>query len=274
MATATSSDVIRDRAPWWPLLVAPFACFLYFAVLRLAFEQSVVSVLGRNDFFDVEVLRWGTHWIYRIAAEAIAIGFGAFIAAGLAPRRERAAAIIGGCTISVFFVVKSVAALLLSQRTDMSAIEPWYQYAIDVGMIVGAPLIASYVVKAAEDMHRYGAGGLGGINRFHFVWLWLAAYCYAIGLVTPIARFYALQDASTITSLILLVINGIPAVAVAIPGYYGIAFLAGHHGDPMHPVGRNLVGVLVLIFGFVVGMFVQGMWYLLMQKIGALFGAD
>jgi hypothetical protein len=59
----------------------------------------------------------------------------------------------------------------------------------------------------------------------------------------------------------------IPAVAIAVPGYYGITFLAGHHGDTMHPAGRNLVGALVLIFGFFVGLVVQSGWYWIVQRI-------
>ena len=140
-------------------------------------------------------------------------------------------------------------------------------------MIAGAPLIGSYVAEAAEDMHRDTPIGFGGINRFHFLWLWFAAYWYAVGLITPMARFYALQDESTITSIILLLINGIPAVAIAIPGYYGITFLTGHHGGTMHPAGRNLIGILVLIFGFPVGLAIQEGWYWIVQNIfQAIFG--
>jgi hypothetical protein len=140
-------------------------------------------------------------------------------------------------------------------------------------MIVGAPLIGSYVAEAAEDMHRDTPNGFGGINRFHFLWLWFAAYWYAVGLITPIARFYALQDENSIIAIILLLINGIPAIAVAVPGYYGITFLAGHHGGTMHPAGRNLVGILVLIFGFPVGLAIQEGWYWIVQMIfQAIFG--
>jgi hypothetical protein len=50
-------------------------------------------------------------------------------------------------------------------------------------------------------------------------------------------------------------------------------FLAGHHGETMHPAGRNLVGILVLIFGFLVGVVIQEGWYWIAQKISeAIFG--
>ena len=79
--------------------------------------------------------------------------------------------------------------------------EPWYQYAIDAAMIVGAPLIGSYVAEAAEDMHRDTQMASAEINRFHFLWLWFAAYWYAVGLITPIARFYALQNENSIIAI-------------------------------------------------------------------------
>jgi hypothetical protein len=232
--------------------------------------------LGRSDFFDVSLLRWGPHWIYRTAAEVIAVGFGTFIAAGLAPGRERVAAIVGGCAISLGFMAKLTITYLAWENQDpqtLVLLDPWYQSAIDVAFIIGAPFIGFFVAEAAEQMHRDAPDGFGGINRLHFLWLWFAAYCYALGLVTPIARYYAFQDDNTITTFILLLINGIPAAAIAVPGYYGLTFLAGYHGNTMHPAGRNLVGVLVLIFGFLVGIVIQQTWYWIVQTIyEAIFG--
>ena len=258
------------RVPMWPILVAPIVAAIYYIAVKLAFAQSIVPVLGRLDFFDIPIPRWGPHWIYRATSEVIATGFGTFIAAGLAPGRERIAAIVGGCAISVGFIAKLFVTYLAWRYEDadrLVLLDPWYQQAIDVAMIIGAPFIGSYVAEAAEDMHHNTPKGFGGINRFHFIWLWFAAYCYSIGLITPVARYYAFQDEGILTSLILLLINGIPAAAIAVPGYYGIAFLAGHHGETMHPAGRNLVGVLVLIFGFLVGLLIEDGWYWIVQKI-------
>jgi hypothetical protein len=87
------------------------------------------------------------------------------------------------------------------------------------------------------------------------------------------ARIYALQNENIVAIAIALLINGIPAAAIAVPGYYGVTFLAGHHGDTMHPAGRNLVGVIVLIFGFLVGGAIQYGWYWAIQEISeTIFG--
>jgi hypothetical protein len=52
-----------------------------------------------------------------------------------------------------------------------------------------------------------------------------------------------------------------------------LAFLAGHHGNTMHPAGRNMVGVLVLISGFLIGASIQSGWYWIFQRIyDAIFG--
>lgn len=79
-------------------------------------------------------------------------------------------------------------------------------------------------------------------------------------------RIYAAQDLSLIATAIAFLINGLPAAAIAISGYYGMTFLMGRHGDTMHPAGRNLVGVLVLIFGLVVGLIIESGWYWMIQK--------
>lgn len=231
--------------------------------------QSILSVLGRTDFFDIGTPRWGTHWIYRTAAEVISIGFATFIAAGLANGRERAAAVIGGCAISFGFVVELGATYFTwtNRNSGIFVLDPWYQYLIDVLIVVGAPRVGIFMSDAAEDMHRDTSAGFGGINRLHFLWLWPVAFLYALGLITPLARIYGLQSENIIVIVSTLIVNVIPAIAVAVPGYYGLTFLAGHHGNTMHPVGRNLVGALVLVFGFIVGISVQNIWYWLMHSI-------
>jgi hypothetical protein len=259
---------VKARFSRWPVLVAPIVAGVYYLAIKTAFAESIVSVLGRSDFFDL--LYWGSHWVFRVVAEVIAVGFGTFVAAGLATGYERVAAIAGGCTIALGFAVKLVLAYVVWKDSDpdtLVSLEPWYQRVIDVAMVIAAPIIGSYVCEAAEQMHHDTPSGFGGINRFHFLWLWFAAYCYALGLITPVARYYAHQDENTLASIILLLINGIPAAAIAIPGYYGIALLAGHHGYTMHAAGRNLIGVLVLIFGFLVGIAAEESWYWLMTKI-------
>jgi uncharacterized membrane protein len=79
-------------------------------------------------------------------------------------------------------------------------------------------------------------------------------------------------ETNVFKSVVSLIINGIPAIALVIPAYYGVAFLAAHHGDTMHPAGRSMVGILVLVFGFLVGAAIQIGWYWMFEKIiGAIF---
>jgi hypothetical protein len=274
-ANTMSDEAIPARAPWWPVLIAPVVAGIYYLSIKLPFAQSIVSVLGRIDFFDITTPRWGSHWMYRATAEVIAVGVGTFVAAGLALGRERTAAIVGGCTISLSFIFNLAITYLVWKYQDadtLVVLDPWFQYAIDAAMIFAAPLIGSFVAEAAKDMHRGTRDGFGGINRFHFLWLWLAAFWYAHGLITPVAHIMLRYD-NMVASIIALLINFIPAAAIAVPGYYGMTILAGHHGDTMHPAGRNLIGVLVLIFGFVIGLVVQFGWYWMFQKIyDAIFG--
>jgi hypothetical protein len=156
---------------------------------------------------------------------------------------------------------------------DLSDSEPWYQYVIDGLMIVVAPFVGVFVVEAAREQNRQEPRGFAGINRFHLLWLWIAAFWYGLGLITPVSRLYGMSEHNIFAMVITLLINLIPAAAVAIPGYYGLALLAGRYGDSMHPAGRNLVGVLVLVFGFAVGGVIQTAWYYGMHKAWtAVFG--
>ena len=63
-----------------------------------------------------------------------------------------------------------------------------------------------------------------------------------------------------ITTVVDVIINGIPAAALLIPGYFVIALLSGHRGTALHPIARNLLGVVVLVVGIVIGAAVQFVW--------------
>lgn len=267
MATTLSGTESQPKFAVWPVVIAPVMAGVYYLSIKLAFGQSIVSVMGRSDF--LEVTHWGSNWTFRIAAEVIAAGLGTFVAASLAPGRERTAALIGGCTISLGFLFK----LWVAYDQAYPSLEPWYQHAIDAVMIVAAPIIGLFITESAEELHRTSPRGVGGVNRLHFIWLWFVAYFYALGLITPVARIYAMGEPNILKTIVTLIINGIPAAALAIPGYYGMAFLAGLHGDTMHPAGRNMVGALVLVFGFLVGAAIQFGWYWMFEKlIGTIFG--
>jgi hypothetical protein len=263
MVTDLASDTNRPNNSIWPVLLSPVIAGVYYLAVKLAFIESVVSVMGRTDLFENP--HWGSHWAFRIAAEVISVGFGTFVAAGIAHGREKNAAILGGCAISLGFILKL--ALTYSYSDAITVPEPWYQYVIDALSIVFAPIIGSFMAESAADLYRSEPKGVGGINRLHFIWLWFAAYFYALGLIAPVGRLYALGNAGIVTSAIALVVNGIPAAALAIPVYYGLAFLAGHHGNTMHPAGRNMVGVLVLISGFLIGASIQSGWYWVFQRV-------
>ena len=272
----------RPISGFWPVIIAPLVAGVYYLALKTAFAQSIVSVLGHTattdiDLSDVLAPQWGSHWVYRGASELISAGFGTFVAAGLALGHERLAAIVGSCMISFQALVRTgvlVFAWKYVGINDATAPEPWYQYAIDALMIFAAPAVGAYVSEAAADMHRDVPIGFGGINRLHFLWLWLPAFFYAIGLITPMARIYIVaQDQSVIAIFLVALVNLLPVAAVAVPGFYGLTLLAGHHGHTMHPAGRNMVGALVLVFGFVVGIGVQSVWYWVVQNIfDAIFG--
>jgi hypothetical protein len=274
MATTYPAATV-GRPPLWPVIIAPVVAGLYYHVLKSAFAQSIISVLSKTTLTDIDVLGlgdplWGTHWIYRLIAEVASMAFGAFVAAGLARGREFAAGITGACAISLGYIAKL--GFLFAFWDNLVIVEPWYQYVIDGLMIVAAPLIAVLVAESAQQVNRHEPRGFGGINRLHLLWLWIAAFWYALGLITPMSRLYT-SEPNAISMFVTLFVNLIPAASIAIPGYYGLALLSGTYGQRMHPVGRNLSGVLVLILGLAVGGVIQFTWYYGLQSAWtSLFG--
>jgi hypothetical protein len=279
---AVSLVATQSRVAIWPVLVAPFVTGIYYLAIKGAFAESIVSVLGQTSATDIDLAdiagpHWGSHWIYRSIAEIISVGFATFVAAGLAHGRERVAAITGGCTISLGFLAR-IAMLLYAWKytapEEYSVPEPWYQYGIEALMVFAAPIVGGYVAEAAEDLHQEAPAGFGGVARGHFIWLWVPTFWYARGLITPMARIYALgPDAGPIAAILTLLVNGIPAAAIAIPGYFGLALLGGQLGSHLSAAVRNILGTVVLILGFAVGLALQLGWYWLAQTIyKALFG--
>jgi hypothetical protein len=191
---------------------------------------------------------------------------GTFIAAGLVHGRERAAALTGGCAISLFFVARVAIHLYVWRYMDPTLYlvpEPWYQHGIDGLMIFAPPILVSYVAELAEDVHRETPAGFGGIARAHFIWLWFVAFWYAGGLIAPVARIYmyaAGPDTQLIIAVPILLGNVIPAAALAIPGYFGLALLSGHLGSQLGSTLRNVCGIVVLIVGWIAGAMMQIGW--------------
>jgi hypothetical protein len=247
----------------WPVIIAPLTAGVYYLSVRTAFSKSVIPVMGRTDLFEIP--RWGTHWPYRLTAEVISLAIALFVTSAVARGRGKAAAITGGLTISVGFALKL--AISFTYPDTIAVPEPWYQYAIDAGMIFLAPIIASFIVEITSDEMQKNKVGVASINRAHFLWLWIALYFYALGMITPIARIYFHSEPNLITTAVLLLINAIPAAAFIIPAAYGLALLSGAHGNTMHPAGRSFIGFLVLLAGFFVGAMVQYAWYFLVQSI-------
>ena len=266
---STTTVGASRRAPIWPVLVAPLVAGVYYLALKGAFTRSIDAAVGtiassKIELDDLTAPLWGFHWIYRGVAEVISVGFATFIAAGLARGRERAAAITGGVTIALVFLIGTVVAIYVRiyMAEDYVMREPWYQYVIDGLLVIGCPFISFHVAEAARETNNSQPVGLAGINRLHFLWLWFAAYWYALGLIFPISRHYMLESTSpgVISTVADMIINGIPAAALLIPGYFGIALLSGHRGTALHPIARNLLGVVVLIVGVVIGAAVQIVW--------------
>jgi hypothetical protein len=291
MEASADTKKISSRSPIWPVLIAPLVAIAYYAALKSAFSISIVSALGEDATADVveDTGAWGSHWIYRLAAEILSVGLGTFVAAGLARGRERAAAIIGALTIALGFVLfwsvflifrdgyTSLISLNLDNYTPDAAFarliftivmtltvglinlrpeaEPWYQHAIAGLIVIAAPVIATYVSEIAKQLNVRHPIGFVGINRLHLIWLWFAAFCYALGLIDPVSRLLTRPRGAF--DLLTGILTGIPTTAIPVilllvPGYYGLALLSGHKGSNLHWATRNLLGVIVLVAGFLI----------------------
>jgi hypothetical protein len=269
----TPRTVGVKRAPIWPVLIAPLVAGVYYIVVKVAFGLSIVSALGATDIDLSDSTAspiWASHWFYRLVAEVFSVAVGTFIAAGLARGRERAAAVTGGLTISLGFLTFWIGFLIFGRLYDLGwsipdprdylLPEPWYQHAIDGLMIISSPIVGMYVSKLARKINVQQPVGFAGINRLHFLWLWIGAFCYALGLIEPVSHLLTRPRGGVdlLTGILTgLAANAIPVIALLIPGFYGLALLSGHKGSNLHLVTRNLLGVIVLVVGFLIVAAIQ-----------------
>jgi hypothetical protein len=266
----------RARAPIWPVLIAPLVACAYYMVIKSAFEQSIASVFSDVAGVDTAAT-WGTHWFYRLVAESCALTFGTFVAAGLARHREPAAGLTGGISIAAAFILFWGLFLCLSitiadfDPEQFLVPAPWYQHAIDGLIVIAAPLVGLLMSEQAEILNKEEPVGFAGINRWHFLWLGIAAHWYAIGLILPTA-IWLRPPYDTISHLIKIILLAVPIAALIIPACYGLAFLSAHEGTKLSPSTRNVLGAALIILGFLVGYAIQVGWAALVKTLLSLIG--
>jgi hypothetical protein len=260
----TSNSLGRPRSSILPLFITPATAFFYYVSIRGGFTESIGDVVpDPHDIFSwstdsqiIYAVQWGSHWIYRIFGEIISIGFAAFISAGIARDRASTAAIIAGSTISVGYALKMVVVLVMSfsDFEGMELSEPWYQYLIDFLIIPAAPFIGRYVSNEARGLALSSPKGFAGINRAHFLWLWIPTYWYSLALIPPIARTWMAEgDINPISSGFRTIIYLIPIIIFGVPLMYGLGLLAGRVKPNWNFLLRQFSGVIIIILGFAIG---------------------
>lgn len=246
--------------PRWPLFIAPLLALAYYSAVQDGFGTAIRDVIPNASDLGEAIggmvhPRWGVHWIYRTFAELVSVGLATFIAAGFARERARTAAMIGGCAISLFYALRLALLIWTEQHVPESIIvpEPWYQYAIEGGVVLAAPLVGVYLSEGAMEISTKKPYGFGGIPRLHFLWLWFPLYWYSAAMIGPIMRTW-LSDIGNfgILGSIYTIANLIPAAIFAVPLFAGLMLLSGETAQRWHPAMRHTAGVIVLMVGFAI----------------------
>ena len=249
--TAAPSPVVS--APRWPLFIAPLVGLIYYLTI-CAFKTAIGDVVPDTSDLgitpDTAPTKWASHWIYRLIAEATAVTFGTFIAAGMERQRAPISGLIGGFGISLWWTgYLTIVVLAHSILKSAELFEPWFQYLIGGCAGIATPIVG-YAIggKAAEVVTRKPTG-FAGIPRAHFLWLWFPAYWYAAAIVPSILNIYSngvlrWQPPWTIMALYL-----IPLTCFALPLLGGLSLLSGEVGTA-RPILRQTLGVIVLVAGW------------------------
>jgi hypothetical protein len=266
---SASSAPASSRVPVWPVVIAPLVAGLYYLSLRGSFAFSLTSVVSdASDLApqDWGVPQWGSHWVYRALAELVSVPFGLYVAAGLARKRAKLAAIVGASAISAVYLLKNLGLLYAVYRWRYELIEPWSQHIVDALVIVGALYGGWFIGEAAAESFDEKSLGFAGINRWHFLWLWLPVAAYADGVISPLIHlwvdsFTSGGDGDFIRTIVL----GVPVLAYGLPIFMGLSVLSGR--DHHRRVICNTVGPAILIVGWFLATGIVFVWGYLLTKV-------
>ena len=257
------------------LFLSPFVVFLYYAVFIAAFRMSIdfsVNNVTRGTG-AVSSGEWGTHWIYRIVAEWVSLSGGTLVASGMARGRERVAGIIAGSVIGFFHFTALSVFLYVSTTSSSDVFEyPWYQYVISGTLIIASPIIGINMGKFSDVINKE-FNGFWGINRGHFLWLWIVMYFYLLGLISPVITGFVIQfyDWGIFGNLLMLfkfvILSLIPSIFFIAPLYLGLNLLSGSSGQNLGVIARNLSGFFVLVLGILFGAGLQYGWHSILRWV-------
>ena len=216
--------------------------------LLSAFLQSMRFVVGEpldaSGWIPTSEIAWGTHWCYRLIAEAGTIGGATFVAAGIARERGQVGGVLGGLAIAAIVGLAAYVTYVLQIPLYMD--EPWYQDYITIVLPLVSPVAGYFVGTIAAEVSTSKQSGLAGIPRAHFVWIWLPMWLYALLLIAPALRFAEMAFFGHFSypyffiSVVVWLLFGAPALI-------GIGLLSGDIKPEWPSWIRQLAGSGVLI---------------------------
>jgi hypothetical protein len=246
---------------WRLLLLAPAATAAYYFAVKFAFLFSIENAV--SDASDVSLpfaggAAWGSHWLYRLFAEIVSVGSGTFVAGGLARKWGRLAGLIGGVSISVFYLIRNsyiLFALFYVRDGITHLVEPWSQHVVEWLVVIVAPFVGILSGIVGAEVASRQPDGFRGINRLHFIWLWVAVFFYAMGMISPALHVWF--DPSD-NGIIRLVAFGPPLLIYGAPLFWGLSALAGNTNWSRRRA--NILGPLILLFGYFIAAAVVLVW--------------
>jgi hypothetical protein len=265
------------------LFLALLVAGVYYWAVRMGFVLSLPYVVSDASDVDPDVLgspTWGTHWLYHSFAEAVSIPFGIFIAAGIAREKAKIAGIIGGLSISFFYLLRNLFvlyAVFYLQSKNLVVTEPWYQHVIEGLIIIGAAWVGVTIGEAAREIACSKPQGFAGINRLHFLWLWLAALGYSAGIIAPLLNRwigpnpFSFWPSALGADLVAIIVFGLPLLTYALPLVWGLSVLA--HKSSWSRRTDNILGPVILIVGLFLASEITFIWAWMVIKVqNLIFG--
>jgi hypothetical protein len=231
--TSTPAPVVS--APRWPLFIAPLVGLIYYLAICGAFQTAIGDVVLDTSDLDITPdaapTKWASHWIYRILAEATAVTFGTFVAAGMARQRAPISGLIGGFGISLWWTgYLTLVVIAHSLLNGSELFEPWYQYLIGACAGVAAPIIGYAIGDKVAEVATRKPTGFAGIPRAHFLWLWFPAYWYSAAMIPSILNIYMNGVVRWISPFRIAALYLLPLACFGFPLASGLFLLSGEVG--------------------------------------------
>lgn len=286
--SGTNGLILKESASFAPTAMRWLWAFMIFNIYSIflvaAFQKNTPYLFdaklastrqAAGLFVSLQEWGWRDHYLWRLFTGVVVTGLVGFLSGAIAKSKGGIVAVISNVPSVLIWAVTFY--LMAFGKTPIEG-----QRGFAVVSLIAIPLttwIAFFFGRSGMDIQNreFSDGTVLGIRPYHWAWLVIPIYIYAIGILFVVAKFFAIEvltweDMSMVggaMSLIALV----PIIVWLLPLIFVHSTLAGSTLRYKSAIAKVFANTGVLIGGVAVALIVQvGCLWVLRAVMGWWYG--